>query len=149
VINALHTYTASEESKAFDSARDFGVVHIRDVKNKINGLTSDYYQEIIVAGSMPHFAKIEAFLKSQRNRHLADLYHDSADELKQKILIHRVDFETFDNVFAFLYEQVQQQRSSLKGKRRLISILLHYMYCNCEIGSKHIDEEAVAINADA
>jgi hypothetical protein len=149
VITALHAYTGSEESKAFDSARDFGAVHIRDVKNKINGLSSDYYHELIVAGSMPHFSRIEDFLKNQRNRHLADLYHDAADELKQKILIHRFDFQTFDDVFAFLYEHIQQRRASLKGKRRLISILLHYMYCNCEIGSKHVDEEAVSANANA
>jgi hypothetical protein len=147
VINALHAYTAAGGETGFDSARDFDAVRIRDQKNKINGLSEDYYNEIIIRGSMPHFSKIERFLKNLRNRQFADLYHDAADELKQKILRHRVEFDTFDDVFAFLYEQIQNQRPSLKGKRRLVRIILHSMYCNCDIGSKHDTQEAVVSDA--
>src|SRR5277367_228528 len=78
------------------------------------------YNQIIVAGSLPHFAAIDAFLKNPRNRLFTALYHDAADELKAKILATRGVFATFDEVFAFIYEQIQAKRSSLKGKRRMI-----------------------------
>lgn len=120
----------------FDSAHDFDTIKLREQKNKVNGLTADYYQEIIINGSMPHFPRIEEFLKNPRNKSFASLYHDAADELKRKILANRSKFPTFDHVFAFMCEEIQTKRATLKGKRRLVSILLHYMYCNCDIGSK-------------
>jgi hypothetical protein len=149
VIGALHDYAADEKTGGFDSARDFDAIKIRDQKNKVNGLTEDYYQEIIINGSMPHFARIEDFLKNPRNENFANLYHDAADELKQKILANRAKFVTFDDVFAFMYEEIQTKRSALKGKRRLISILLHYMYFNCDIGSKDARVATAATNAHA
>ena len=112
----------------------------------MNGLSKTYYEEIIINDSMPYFHRIEAFLKNPRNDAFRDLYHDAADELKQKILVNRSKFETFDDVFAFLYEAVQKQRTALRGKRRLITILLHYMYSNCDIGSKRAAEKP--LNAD-
>jgi hypothetical protein len=87
--------------------------------------------------------------ENPRNANLKALYHDAADELKQKILVNRERFPAFDNVFAFLYEEIQKERSALKGKRRMISVLLHYMYCNCDIGSKHGSIELEAADADA
>lgn len=80
---------------------------------------------------------------------IATLYHDSADELKHKIIIHRKDFDTFDNIFGFLYEEIQRRRDVLKGKRRLVSILLHYMYFNCDIGSKDPPVTGVSVDARA
>lgn len=149
VIGALHAYVADGTERAFDSAVDFEKVRLRNEKNTINGLSETYYREIIIADSMPHFEKVEAFLKNPRNDKLAALYHDAADELKQKILVNRSEFPTFDSVFAFLYEEIQKERSALKGKRRMISVLLHYMYCNCDIGSKHPASDLVATDADA
>jgi hypothetical protein len=67
--------------------------------------------------------------------------------LKQKIFVNRSEFDAFDNIFAFLYEEIQIKRDALKGKRKLISILLHYMYFNCDIGSKR--EGAVMVSDDA
>ena len=92
---------------------------------------------------------IDAFLKNPRNRTLAALYHDSADELKAKILIKRAEFITFDDVFAFIYEEVQKRRDALKGKRRMLSILVHYMYCNCDIGSKQLPPLVETADVDA
>jgi hypothetical protein len=147
VIGALSDFAGSDSLPEFDSARDFESIKIRDQKNKINGLTHDYYQEIIVNGSVPHFSRIESFLKNPRNKTFATLYHDAADELKQKIFVNRSEFDAFDNIFAFLYEEIQIKRDALKGKRKLISILLHYMYFNCDIGSKR--EGAVMVSDDA
>ncbi len=138
VIGAVHDYVTSEGGSVFDSAYDFNTVHIRKVKNPANGLSDEFYQDIIVAGSMPHFRAIEDFLKNPRNRELANLYHDAADELKQKIFLRKSEFSSFDEVFGFIYEEVQNQRNALRGKRKMISIILHYMYCNCDIGMREI-----------
>jgi hypothetical protein len=137
VIGALHDYVENDATKEFDSATDFEKIKLRNEKNTINGLSDAYYREIIVADSMPHFDNVGSFLKNPRNAELKALYHDAADDPKQKILVNRGQFETFDHVFEFLREEIQKERAALRGKRRMISVLLHYMYFNCDIGSKH------------
>ncbi|WP_291820860.1 ABC-three component system protein [Bosea sp. (in: a-proteobacteria)] len=135
VIGALHSYTENDTDSAFRSAFDFEKLKIQD-KNTLNGVSETYYQQAIVGGSMPHFERVEQFLTNPRNADIAALYHDSADELKQKIVAKRAKFDNFDDIFGFLYDQIQEKKDSLRGKRRLITILVHYMYCNCDIGSK-------------
>lgn len=149
VIEALHEYAEDDQQSAFQSAKDFEKLKLHE-KNKINGVSAEYYQQIIVNDSMPHFLKIDNFLSNPRNLSFADLYHDAADEIKRQILLKRSDFGSFDHVFNFLYREIQQKRENLKGRRRLVSILLHYMYCNCDIGSKNIEaEKEVLAHADA
>lgn len=140
VISALHDYVDGGSDGNFDSAHDLDYIKIKAEKNRINGLTQDFYEQIIIPQSMPHFASIDQFLKNPRNKEYAGIYYDSADELKQKILLRRSDFENFDEVFVFLYDEIQRQKTTLKGKRRMISVLLHYMYFNCDIGSKDSTE---------
>lgn len=135
VIEAVSEYVSDTDASGARSAQDFEKLRLAE-KNDINGVSDAYYQQIIVERSMPHFVRVEQFLRNPRNDQLRDLYHDAADEMRQKILQHRMKFESFDEVFAYLYEQVQDKRSALRGKRRMVSILLHYMYCNCDIGSK-------------
>jgi hypothetical protein len=48
-----------------------------------------------------------------------------------------------------LVEEIQKKRAALKGKRRMISVMLHYMYANCDIGSKKIPTTALTDNAHA
>lgn len=143
VIGAVGDFAKNGTQDEFHSATDFDSIKIKTEKNTLNGLSKEYYEQLIVNGSMPHFQQVELFLKNPRNRDLADIYHDAADELKAKILVARAQFETFDAVFAFLYEAIQKQREKLKGKRRMVSIMLHYMYFNCDIGSKDQSELAV------
>ncbi|HEY2533310.1 MAG TPA: ABC-three component system protein [Xanthobacteraceae bacterium] len=64
VIGAFHDYVDDGAERAFDSARDFEKIRLKNEKNRINGLSENYYQEIIVADSMPHFDKIDRFLKN-------------------------------------------------------------------------------------
>jgi hypothetical protein len=149
VIGAVHDYADGTSATAFNSARDFEKLKLKEEKNKINGLSDDYYNQIIVNNSFPHFGRIDHFLKNPRNTAITALYHDSADELKQKILAARAQFDTFDDVFAFLIEEIQKKRVALKGKRRMISVVLHYMYANCDIGSKKLPIAPIADDAHA
>lgn len=148
VIHAFRDYTKEDDESAYSSAFDFESVKLKD-KNRINGLTEDYFKQVIVARSMPYFDKIKDFLSNPRNREFADIYADSATEMKESILLHRSKFPNFDHVFNFLYGHIQKQRPALRQKRRLVSILLHYMYCHCDIGSKDMTGLLEAEHADA
>lgn len=148
VIGALNAYTKDDGESAFQSAFDFEKLKM-PLKNKLNGVSDAYYQQVIVAQSMPHFDRVAQFLQNPRNQEFAALYHDAADELKQKIIARRDQFGAFDDIFLFMYEQIQQKREALKGKRRLITILLHYMYFNCDIGIKQLEEREDVVHANA
>jgi hypothetical protein len=148
VIQAFREYTMDEDETAYSSAFDFESLKLKD-KNRINGLTEDYFKQVIVARSMPYFDKIKDFLSNPRNREFSNIYADSAAEMKEGILLHRTRFPNFDHVFNFLYGQIQKQRPALRQKRRLVSILLHYMYCHCDIGSKDLGRQVGAEHADA
>ena len=136
VIEQFHSIVADIETP-FDSAHDLTYLKKPKGKNKINNLTDAYY-EIVERDSMPHFVKIKKFLENPRNSELAGLYHDTADEMKQKITANRSDFDTFDEVLTYLYDGVFSSNVALSGKRRYVSIFLHYMYFDCDIG-QHAD----------
>jgi hypothetical protein len=102
-------------------------------KNRINRLSSSYY-EMIERDSLPHFKRIENFLKNPRNDHYRDLYEDSADEIKRKIIANGSCFDSFDEALTQIADLITDENPSLKGKRRFASIFLHYMYCTCDIG---------------
>lgn len=102
-------------------------------KNKINGLTEDYFQ-YIQKNSTPYFAEIKEFLEKARNVELKRAYHNAADELHEKIIVHRSEFNEFDRIFVNLYDQFVEQCPQLKGMAQLIHVFLHYMYCNCDFG---------------
>jgi hypothetical protein len=92
------------------------------------------YYDYINQKSLPYFPDIKKFLENPRNDSLVDLYHDTADELKQQITIRRSEFASFDEVFLRVYQQIVLGTPALKTKRRYINTLLHYMYFDCDIG---------------
>lgn len=139
VVMAFHEFVSGDAQSVFDSATDFAKIPVAQ-KNGLNGLSKAYYEDVIRADSMPHFQRLEEFLRNPRNRSYADRYYDAADELKQKIVVERHNFETFDHVLLFLIERVQNADPALRGRRRLASVLMHYMYMNCDIGKKSKEE---------
>lgn len=139
VVNAFHDFVSGDAQSVFDSATDFAKIPVAQ-KNSLNGLSKTYYEDVIRSDSMPHFRRLEAFLRNPRNTTYANRYYDAADELKQKIVVERQRFETFDHVLLFLIERVQKTNPALRGRRRLTSVLMHYMYINCDIGTKSEDE---------
>jgi len=148
VIGALHAFTSDDYDSAFRSAFDFEKLKMPQ-KNALNGVTDEYYNQVIVGQSMSHFERVGQFLQNPRNEQFAALYHDAADELKQKIILRRKSFESFDEIFLFMYERIQQKRTTLRGRRRLITIILHYMYFNCDIGIKQSAESEEVVLAEA
>jgi hypothetical protein len=131
VVKAFHA-TLTTGSTQFGSAFDFGFV-AKEKKNILNGLTKGYY-EYMKRDSLPSFGRIREFLQDERNAELRGLYHDAADELKQKIITFRSDFNNFDEVLTHVFDLIVSNNEILRGKKRLVSTFLHYMYFDCDIG---------------
>lgn len=105
-------------------------------KNELNNL-SKYYFDSVILQSMADFDKIRQFLTSNINKDIADIYRDAASELNAKIALRRDQYYEFEQVLEAIHDKFVGNNSSLiKGKKRLVRILLHYMYCNCDIGIK-------------
>ncbi len=109
---------------------------ISDVqKNKKNELSQKYYEQVIEESSLRYFTKIELFLENPINETLKDYYFDVTVELKDLILIKRDEFGNFEEIFEFIYQKIALDEI-LRGKKRFIKVLLHYMYHTCSIGIK-------------
>ncbi len=105
-------------------------------KNKKNDLSNVYYEEIILMQSLSYFDRIDKFLQYPPNKHLKEMYFDTISELKQLILIKRANFAGFEEIFVFLSKMIIKRNSNLVGKKRFVSVFLHYMYHTCSIGLK-------------
>lgn len=105
-------------------------------KNRKNNLSQRYFEHM-KANSLPYFNEIDDFLRSPINRELADKYLNITSELNNKILIHRNSFNEFEKIFEYIYDLLSSKfKEELKDNSRLIWVLLHYMYYNCDIGQE-------------
>lgn len=136
IIEGLYRHRDAIES-GFDSEHDFKNYPGFEGKNAINGLGADYSAHIR-DDSMPYFDDIERFLKNPRNESLKGKYHVVANELKGQLIIHAEQFESFEHALENIPRLIQERSPDLQSfeKRRLLKIMVHYMYVNCEIGKK-------------
>jgi hypothetical protein len=103
-------------------------------KNEINKLSAKYFN-IIIDESMCYFQQIEDFLKTSRNSIELSMYENTIYELNQIITIRRDEFEKFDYIFQCLHNYIlTNNKETLRADRRLIWVMLHYMYWKCDIG---------------
>jgi hypothetical protein len=119
---------------AFDSIHNFPAYGGILKKNKVNHLSKEFFDHINKS-SAPYFAEIKSFLENPRNAQLREYYHNTADEFQSKTIAHRSEFDTFDRVLVALYDLVLESHPELTESRQLISVFIHYMYCNCDLGS--------------
>lgn len=114
---------------------DFDKIEI-DKKNIKNSLSKDYYENEILSKSLLEFNNIQSFLEDDKNSEFRDYYFDITTELSALITLRRDNFDMFDEVLVFIYQKLADGNNILKGGKRHIFTLLHYMYMNCEIGLK-------------
>lgn len=108
-------------------------------KNELNDLSKDYFNHVFKK-SYSHFTQIETFLENPINTKYKNYYNNTIADLQEKIMVHRNDYVTFDEIFNYLYEFIfQNNQTKLKDRRALIRIFLHYMYNNCDIGKENND----------
>ena len=122
---------------AFDNQHDFQDYPGIEKKNRINGLSHEYF-DYIKSDSLPLFTEIDAFLKNPRNSSLGEKYYAVTDELKGQIITHRAEFRDFDEALEHVFQLMYERSSILQQAphRRLTKIFVHYMYCSCDIGEK-------------
>ena len=105
-------------------------------KNELNNLSEDYFSNVIQS-EFADFSRIESFLSDPINEEVKEGYEDAISDLYAKITIHRDKYGGFEEIIDDVYDKViGQSGDSLKGNKRLVRTLLHYMYCKCDIGKK-------------
>lgn len=107
-----------------------------EVKNEKNRLSKIYYNNEILSRSLMDFDKIRYFLEDEINFEFKECYFDIVSELSSLITLKRDNFGVFEEIFIFIYQKVADGSKELKGSKRHLLTLLHYMYMNCEIGQK-------------
>ena len=104
-------------------------------KNELNALGQDYFNDVL-KNSFHYFESIRSFLIDTINEEYKELYYDTADEINAKINLNREDYASFESLIEDFFDYVVTNNKELKGKKRLVRVFLHYMYCNCDIGKK-------------
>ncbi|MBL1352141.1 MAG: hypothetical protein COA61_002210 [Zetaproteobacteria bacterium] len=104
-------------------------------KNKLN-ILSDEYATLIETHMFKdgHYDTITSFLNHPSNDRLKNLYEETADEFKAKIIAHKDKYENFERVLDYIYDRLIERDPDLRKNRRLTRIFLHYMYYFCDIG---------------
>lgn len=106
----------------------------KTVKNELNNLSKEYF-EFIKRNSLGYFYKIEAFLKDPVNNQYKTFYDNTVLDLNETVIVRRDEYHKFDEVLKEIYDYVMTHNfQSLKEKRKLVHVFLHYMYWNCDIG---------------
>lgn len=104
-------------------------------KNVINNMTPEY-AKLLQRKYLKETAQIRAFLSAPENIELLRMYESVADEFQLKIVAHRKDYHTFDQVMEYLVDLLFSRDAVLRqlGHKRLTRAVLFYMYWNCDIG---------------
>jgi hypothetical protein len=134
VVTAFHS--ALDGKPPDGRSEDFSYVP-KPQKNKINKLSNAYWEEIRTR-SLPYFKTIEDFLSNPRNVDFKDMYEDTADEIRRKLIMAAPPFESFDEALTCIIDLVTADNPELKKRRRFATVFLHYMYYTCDIG-QHAD----------
>lgn len=133
--NQLTEITEAIKIKVDKIKYDFSFIGTEDKRNK-NNLGKEYLENEILGKSLMDFDKIQLFLDDARNTEFKDFYFDIANELSNLITLKRDDFIAFEEIFIFIYQKTVDGSVILKGGKRHVMTLLHYMYMECLIGLK-------------
>jgi len=111
-----------------------------DSKNIINGLSKDY-AEVILRNYLKYFGNIKKFLESPDNDEMLEKYGEVAAEFNLRIIEHRKEHQTFDQLLNYLLYILMNRDSDLRSHKKLTRVMLFYMYWNCDIGNEPNDSK--------
>jgi len=121
---------------------DFELIDISD-KNKLNGLTQEYYDDFIAMSYEPYFVQVDEFIKQRENEDLQRRVSNIVSSLNKKIFMKRKFFDTFEELLISIEEALlDSEFKHLQGKEDTISLFLYYLYTACLIGKKTKEERA-------
>jgi hypothetical protein len=115
-----------------NKSEDFVLIDIRK-KNKLNGLSEEYYREI-KKDSIFGYEKIEAMLKDPANEKLKEDYDNLVLYLKNQYLLSNLKGKMERFIFKAI-ENFDRQETTIK-ERIWGCRLLNFMYLRCDIGLK-------------
>lgn len=127
----------SESLKTVKSTEsiNFNIVELSK-KNELNSLSQNFFDNVIKP-NISEFETIKRFLSDPVNSEINEIYMDASSDLKAKIELHRDEYSEFEAILEQIYENiVNADNDSLRKRKRLIRVVLHYMYCTCDIGRK-------------
>lgn len=129
IINTFNKISKDEEKTipAIPENRDI------ETKNVLNRLSEEYFNSIIKK-NLIYFDQIRDFLTDEINSEYLNKYDNTIDDINEEIIIHRDEFEKFEEILNFLYKFIVENNPELDQNRRLVRVFLHYMYYNCDIG---------------
>ena len=109
-------------------------------KNRLNEMSDDY-SNTLLRKYLKETEQIRQFLAAPENDELLSAYESAVDELELRIIAHRKDYQSFDQVMEYLIDLLFNRDPILRQKqhKRLTRALLFYMYWNCDIGVKGDD----------
>jgi len=115
---------------------DFSLVDI-EVKNKLNGLTQDYYDTFVAKEYEPYFMELDSFLSLRENEDLQGKISNIIKTLNQKIHISRNKYDTFESMLNDIeLSLLDSQYEHLHNKVNTVQFVLYYLYASCYIGKK-------------
>lgn len=126
----------SEILEEISSREDYKFKPDLPIKNKLNNVSEDYFEYGIKA-DYKDFKIIDEFLENPRNEEFVDIYYDIAKDVKNKLIAKSSEFKNFKDSIIFVYDYIIENEKDLRPKH-LVYILLHYMYCQCDIGKTPI-----------
>ncbi len=133
MVTALHDVVGIGQPG--DSKYDMTATDM-ETKNELNGLNADSFQQMREHHE-PYFHRVREFLGNPVNAAVADLYHEVVDELRMKVAAEQHHVADFADVLIVLYNAaIANSPDRLRRERRVLNILLSFMYFNCDIGRK-------------
>ncbi len=118
-------------------------------KDRLNGMSDDY-SRALRRNYLKDTEQIRQFLAAPENEELLSAYESAVAEFEFRIITHRKEYQSFDQVMDYLVDLLFERDPILRQRqhRRLTRALLFYMYWNCDIGAKGNDgveaDEALA-----
>jgi hypothetical protein len=133
IITAFHDVVRPDQPG--DSRYDLTAVDM-EAKNTANRMNADYFK-MMREHHEPYFCRIRQFLGNPINEPIVSLYHEVVDELRAEIAAEQQQVEDFAAILRRLYSAaVANSPDGLRSRRRVLNILLSFMYFNCDIGRK-------------
>jgi hypothetical protein len=102
-------------------------------KNVLNNMTAEF-AKAQWHRYLKETEQIRAFLAAPENAELQRMYESVVDEFQLKIIAHRKEYQTFDDIMNYLADLLFGRDQVLNANKRLTRAMLFYMYWNCDIG---------------
>lgn len=112
-----------------------GITYIDKIrKNELNGVDEDYFSDI-KAHSLMYFDDIDRFLKDPKNNQYLKLYLNTVDELRLYLRANKKDYSFVELLDKIIKEIIgTDYNAEIFKSKALVTIFVHYMYWNCDLG---------------